>query len=67
MAVSSETVALLLGAERNPFARSLRGSVRAVRSIGSRPLGAFGMPRRCLVLGESVGVNQDDGQGNCKL
>ena len=27
MAVSSETVALLLGAERNPFARRLRGAV----------------------------------------
>ena len=29
MAVSSETVALLLGSERNPFARRLLGAVRA--------------------------------------
>ena len=31
MAVSSETVARLLGAERNPLARWLRAAVRAVR------------------------------------
>ena len=43
MPVSSETVALLLGSERNAFTRSLLGAVRGVRFIGRRPLGAFGM------------------------
>jgi peptide/nickel transport system permease protein len=50
MAVSSETVALLLGAERNPLARGLRGSARAVRAIGRRPLGAFGMVTIAMVV-----------------
>jgi peptide/nickel transport system permease protein len=43
MPVSSETVALLLGSERNAFTRSLLRAVRGVRFIGRRPLGAFGM------------------------
>ena len=43
MAVSSETVAQLLGSERGPLARWLVGAVRVVRAIGRRPLGAFGL------------------------
>ena len=43
MAVSSETVARLLGAERNPLGRSLAATVRMVREIGRRPIGAFGL------------------------
>ena len=43
MAVSSETVALLLGSERNAFTRALLGAARGVRVIGRRPLGAFGL------------------------
>jgi peptide/nickel transport system permease protein len=43
MPVSTETVALLLGAERNPLGRRLRGGVHAVREIGRRPLGAFAL------------------------
>jgi hypothetical protein len=31
------------------------------------PFGPFGMPGRRLVLGEAVGVNQDDGHSNCRL
>jgi peptide/nickel transport system permease protein len=50
MAVSSETVALLLGAERNPLARWLRGGVRAVRFVARRPLGAFGLVTVALVV-----------------
>ena len=43
MAVSSETVAQLLGAERNPLVRRLANLGRAVRSIGHRPTGQFGL------------------------
>jgi peptide/nickel transport system permease protein len=50
MTVSSETVAQLLGAERRPLARRLRGSARAVRSIGRRPLGAFGIITIAVVV-----------------
>jgi peptide/nickel transport system permease protein len=50
MPVSSETVALLLGADRNPFSRSLRGAVRSVRLIGSRPLGALGLVTIAIVV-----------------
>jgi peptide/nickel transport system permease protein len=50
MAVSSETVALLLGSERNPLARSLLRGARAVRSISSRPLGSFGLITIAVVV-----------------
>jgi peptide/nickel transport system permease protein len=50
MAVSSETVAQLLGSERGPFARWLLGAVRAVRAIGRRPLGAFGLITIAIVV-----------------
>jgi peptide/nickel transport system permease protein len=43
MAVSSETVAQLLGAERNPLVRRLANLGRAVRLIGHRPTGMFGL------------------------
>jgi peptide/nickel transport system permease protein len=50
MPVSSETVALLLGTDRNPVARRLRLAVRSVRVIGSRPLGAFGLVTIAIVV-----------------
>jgi peptide/nickel transport system permease protein len=50
MTVSSETVALLLGSERNPLARSLVRGVRAVRAIGRRPLGTFGLITIAVVV-----------------
>jgi peptide/nickel transport system permease protein len=50
MAVSSETIAQLLGAERGPFARRLLGAVRAVRAIGRRPLGAFALITIAIVV-----------------
>ncbi len=50
MAVSSETVAQLLGSERGPFARRLLGAVRAVRAVGRRPLGAFGLITIAVVV-----------------
>jgi peptide/nickel transport system permease protein len=54
MAVSSETVARLLGAERNPLMRGLAAAVRIVRSIGRRPLGAFGLVTIAVVVLISV-------------
>jgi peptide/nickel transport system permease protein len=50
MAVSSETVALLLGSERNAMARGLVAAVRAVRAIGRRPLGGFGLTTIAVVV-----------------
>jgi peptide/nickel transport system permease protein len=50
MAVSPETVAHLLGAERNALARSLAGAVRTVRAIGRTPVGAFGLATIALVV-----------------
>ena len=50
MAVSSETVAQLLGSERGPLARWLLGAVRAVRAVGRRPLGAFGLITIAIVV-----------------
>ena len=50
MAVSSETVAQLLGSERGPLARWLVGAVRVVRAIGRRPLGAFGLITIAIVV-----------------
>jgi peptide/nickel transport system permease protein len=43
MAVSSETVAQLLGADRNPLSRRLAGAGHALRAIGRQPAGAFGL------------------------
>ena len=54
MAVSSETVAQLLGSERGPFARWLLAAVRAVRAIGRRPLGAFGLITIAIVVALAV-------------
>jgi peptide/nickel transport system permease protein len=54
MAVSSETVARLLGAERNALMRGLATAVRVVRSIGRRPLGAFGLVTIAIVVLISV-------------
>ena len=50
MAVSSETVARLLGTERHPFLRSFGSVVSAVREVGRRPLGAFGLITIFIVL-----------------
>jgi peptide/nickel transport system permease protein len=50
MPVSSETVALLLGSERNAFMRRLLRAARGVRLIGSRPLGAFGLITIAVVV-----------------
>jgi peptide/nickel transport system permease protein len=50
MPVSSETVAGLLGHERNAFARALLSVVRVVRFVGRRPLGAFGLAVIALVV-----------------
>jgi peptide/nickel transport system permease protein len=50
MAASSETVARLLGAERTALMRGLTSGVRAVRFIGRRPLGAFGLVTIALVV-----------------
>jgi peptide/nickel transport system permease protein len=54
MPVSSETVARLLGAERNRLTRGLAAAVRIVRSIGRRPLGAFGLVTIAIVVLISV-------------
>jgi peptide/nickel transport system permease protein len=54
MPVSSETVARLLGAERNRLTRGLAAAVRIVRSIGRRPLGAFGLVTIAVVVLISV-------------
>ncbi len=43
MAVSSETVARLLGAERNPLGRGVAATTRMLRAIGRRPIGAAGL------------------------
>jgi peptide/nickel transport system permease protein len=50
MAVSPETVAHLLGAERNPLARFLAAGVRAVRAVGRTPVGAFALVTIALVV-----------------
>jgi peptide/nickel transport system permease protein len=50
MAVSSETVARLLGTERHPILRSFGSVVSAVREVGRRPLGAFGLVTIAVVL-----------------
>ena len=50
MAVSTETVAQLLGAERSGFARVFAGVARVLRIIGRRPLGAFGLIVISLVV-----------------
>jgi peptide/nickel transport system permease protein len=50
MAVSPETVAHLLGAERNPLARKLAGGVRTLRAIGRTPTGAFALVTIALVV-----------------
>jgi peptide/nickel transport system permease protein len=50
MAVSSETVARLLGTEHHPIMRSLRSVVSAVRAVGRRPLGAFGLVTIAIVV-----------------
>ena len=50
MPVSSETVARLLGHERNAVARALLALVRVVRFVGRRPLGAFGLAVIALVV-----------------
>jgi peptide/nickel transport system permease protein len=52
MAVSSETVTQLLGAERNPLGRRLAGLGRAVRFIGRRPTGMFGL----ITIGVAVAL-----------
>jgi peptide/nickel transport system permease protein len=43
MAVSSETVAQLLGADRNPLRRRLAGAGHGLRAIGQRPAGGYGL------------------------
>jgi peptide/nickel transport system permease protein len=43
MPVSSETVAGLLGHERNALARGVLAGLRILRFVGRRPLGAFGL------------------------
>ena len=50
MAVSSETVARLLGTERHPILHSFGSVVSAVREVGRRPLGAFGLVTIFIVL-----------------
>ncbi len=50
MAVSPETVAHLLGAERGSLARSLAAGVRSVRAIGRTPIGAFALVTIALVV-----------------
>ena len=50
MAVSPETVARLLGTERNPLGRSLAAAVRLVRAVGRRPIGAFGLVTIAIVV-----------------
>ena len=50
MPVSTETVARLMGAERTPFARAFASMLRAVRIVGRRPLGAFGLVVIALVV-----------------
>jgi peptide/nickel transport system permease protein len=50
MAVSTETVAQLLGAERSGLARVFAGVARVLRIIGRRPLGAFGLIVISLVV-----------------
>ncbi|MDX6560436.1 MAG: peptide/nickel transport system permease protein [Gaiellales bacterium] len=50
MAVSPETVARLLGAERNPLGRSVWATSRMLRAIGRRPIGAFGLVTIAIVV-----------------
>ena len=50
MPVSSETVAGLLGHERTALARGVVAALRAVRFVGRRPLGAFGLALIALVV-----------------
>jgi peptide/nickel transport system permease protein len=50
MAVSPETVARLLGAERNALRRRLAAISAAVRAIGRRPIGAFGLITIAIVV-----------------
>ena len=50
MAVSSETVARLLGTDRPPLLRSFGTVVSAVREVGRRPLGAFGLVTIAVVI-----------------
>jgi peptide/nickel transport system permease protein len=50
MPVSTETVAGLLGTERNALASGVAAVVRAVRAIGRRPLGAFGLVTIAIVV-----------------
>jgi peptide/nickel transport system permease protein len=50
MAVSPETVAHLLGAERHPLGRALAAAVRALRAIGRTPAGAFGLATIALFV-----------------
>ena len=50
MAVSSETVARLLGTERHPILSSFGSVTRAVREVGRRPLGAFGLVTILIVV-----------------
>jgi peptide/nickel transport system permease protein len=49
MPVSTETVAGLLGTERNALACAVAAVVRTVRAIGRRPLGAFGLVTIAIV------------------
>jgi peptide/nickel transport system permease protein len=50
MAVSPETVARLLDAERNPLGRSVAAGSRMLRAIGRRPIGAFGLVTIAIVV-----------------
>jgi peptide/nickel transport system permease protein len=54
MAVSPETVARLLGTERHPILHSFGSVVSAVREVGRRPLGAFGLITIFVVLLMSI-------------
>ncbi len=50
MAVSPETVARLLGAERKPLGRWLAATSATVRAIGRSPIGAFGLITIAIVV-----------------
>ncbi len=50
MAVSPETVARLLGAERKPLGRWLAAPRATVRAIGRSPIGAFGLITIAIVV-----------------
>jgi peptide/nickel transport system permease protein len=50
MAVSSETVARLLGSEHNAVVRGLVATVRTLRAIGRRPIGMFGLVTIAIVV-----------------